>query len=109
MKKVVIIGAGPGGIFTAYELVQKASAPLKVGVFELGNPLNRRKCPIDGEKVKTMRSDVLYTAVVLPSGRHEVELRYRTPYMREGLIVSLLTLAALYGAWNHKKSIKKSL
>ena len=64
---------------------------------------------IDGEKVKTMRSDVLYTAVVLPSGRHEVELRYRTPYMREGLIVSLLTLAALYGAWHHKKSIKKSL
>ena len=64
---------------------------------------------IDGEKVETMRSDVLYTAVVLPAGRHEVELRYRTPYMREGLIVSLLTLAALYGAWHHKKSIKKSL
>ncbi len=49
---VLIIGAGPGGIFTAYELIQKAGAPLKVGVFELGNPLNRRKCPIDGVKVK---------------------------------------------------------
>ena len=59
---------------------------------------------IDGERVETMRSDILYTAIVLPAGRHEVELRYRTPYMREGLIVSLITLAALvYGARRHKK------
>ncbi len=50
---VLIIGAGPGGIFTAYELVQKAKKPLKTAVFELGNPLNRRRCPIDGEKVKS--------------------------------------------------------
>ena len=50
---VLIIGAGPGGIFTAYELVTRAKAPLKVGVFELGNPLDKRKCPIDGEKVKS--------------------------------------------------------
>ena len=50
---VLIIGAGPGGIFTAYELTSKAREPMKVGVFELGNPLNKRKCPIDGEKVKS--------------------------------------------------------
>ena len=50
---VLIIGAGPGGIFTAYELIQKTEKPLKVAVYELGNPLNRRKCPIDGEKIKS--------------------------------------------------------
>ena len=50
---VLIIGAGPGGIFTAYELIRKAGRTMKVGVFELGNPLNRRKCPIDGEKIKS--------------------------------------------------------
>ena len=50
---VLIIGAGPGGIFTAYELVQKAGKKLKTAVFELGSPLNRRKCPIDGEKVRS--------------------------------------------------------
>ena len=50
---VLIIGAGPGGIFTAYELVQRSPRPLKAAVFELGNPLNRRKCPIDGKKVKS--------------------------------------------------------
>jgi len=49
---VVIIGAGPGGIFSAYELLQKKSG-LKIGVFETGYPLEKRKCPIDGVKVKS--------------------------------------------------------
>ena len=48
---VIIIGAGPGGIFSAYELLQKAPT-LKIGVFEAGNPLEKRRCPIDGVKVK---------------------------------------------------------
>ena len=47
---VIIVGAGPGGIYTAYELMK---SDLKVAVFELGMPLDRRKCPIDGKKVKT--------------------------------------------------------
>ena len=49
---VVIIGAGPGGIFSAYELM-KQNKDLKIAVFESGNPLNKRHCPIDGNKVKT--------------------------------------------------------
>lgn len=49
---VVIIGAGPGGIFAAYELV-KEDKGLKVAVFEAGNELSKRKCPIDGNKIKS--------------------------------------------------------
>ena len=49
---VIIIGAGPGGIFSAYVLMQKQPR-LKVAVFESGNPLEKRKCPIDGDKVKS--------------------------------------------------------
>ena len=49
---VIIIGAGPGGIFAAYELMQKAPE-LKVAVFESGNPLEKRRCPIDGKKIKS--------------------------------------------------------
>ena len=48
---VIIIGAGPGGIFSAYELT-KLNPKLKVAVFECGNPLERRKCPI-GEHIKS--------------------------------------------------------
>ena len=49
---VIIIGAGPGGIFSAYELMALNPA-LKVGVFEAGHALSKRRCPIDGEKIKT--------------------------------------------------------
>ena len=49
---VIIIGAGPGGIFTAYELT-RLKPELKVAVFEAGHALNKRHCPIDGDKIKT--------------------------------------------------------
>ena len=49
---VIIIGAGPGGIFSAYELASKAPH-IKIAVFEAGHALNKRRCPIDGEKIKT--------------------------------------------------------
>ena len=48
---VLIIGAGPGGIFSAYELT-KENSKLKVAVFDAGNELNKRHCPIDGDKIK---------------------------------------------------------
>ena len=49
---ILIIGAGPGGIFSAYELM-KLNPSLKVAVLETGNPLEKRKCPIDGKKIKS--------------------------------------------------------
>ncbi len=49
---VIIVGAGPGGIFSAYELIQQ-KPELKIAVFEAGFPLEKRRCPIDGEKVKS--------------------------------------------------------
>ena len=56
---VIIIGAGPGGIFSAYELMKK-SPEIKVAVFEEGNTLEKRKCPIDGKKVKHQVSYMCY-------------------------------------------------
>ena len=49
---VIIVGAGPGGIFSAYELIKK-NEHLKIAVFEAGVPLKDRHCPIDGKKVKS--------------------------------------------------------
>ncbi|MCH5332768.1 MAG: FAD-dependent oxidoreductase, partial [Agathobacter sp.] len=49
---VIIIGAGPGGIFSAYELMKKKSG-FKIAVFDSGHSLKQRKCPIDGDKVKS--------------------------------------------------------
>lgn len=52
MYDVIIIGAGPGGIFSAYELM-KQDENLKIAVFDAGRSLEQRNCPIDGEKVKS--------------------------------------------------------
>ncbi len=49
---IIIIGGGPGGIYSAYELV-KGNSALKIALFEAGHPLEKRHCPIDGEKVKS--------------------------------------------------------
>ena len=49
---VIIIGAGPGGIYSAYEL-SKLAPGLRIGVFESGNRLEKRRCPIDGERIKS--------------------------------------------------------
>ncbi len=49
---VIIVGAGPGGIYTAYELTQ-IKPDLKIAVFEAGHALEKRHCPIDGDKVKS--------------------------------------------------------
>lgn len=52
MNDVLIVGAGPGGIFTAYELIER-NHDLKIVVFEMGHALEQRHCPIDGEKIKS--------------------------------------------------------
>lgn len=44
MYDVAIVGAGPGGIFSAYEL-KKIDPELKVAVFEQGHELEKRRCP----------------------------------------------------------------
>ena len=49
---VIIVGGGPGGIYSAYEL-KKLAPEKRVAVFEAGHPLEKRRCPIDGERIKS--------------------------------------------------------
>ena len=46
MEDVVIIGAGPAGLFTAYELITK-NEKLKITVLDKGNFANKRLCPMN--------------------------------------------------------------
>src|SRR5271169_2776003 len=48
MKKydVIIVGAGPAGIFSAMELLEK-NAGLKVLVVEKGKDIDKRQCPME--------------------------------------------------------------
>ena len=48
---VLIVGAGASGVFTAYELV-RLNPNIKILMIEKGHKLEKRKCPIDGIKIK---------------------------------------------------------
>lgn len=49
---IIIVGGGAGGLFAAYEFI-KLNPSLKICLLEKGAPLDGRKCPIDGVKVKS--------------------------------------------------------
>lgn len=49
---VIIIGAGPGGIYSTYELI-RLKPHLKILVVESGYELKKRHCPIDNDKIKS--------------------------------------------------------
>ncbi|ACV25092.1 NAD(P)/FAD-dependent oxidoreductase [Methanocaldococcus fervens] len=57
---VVIVGAGPAGLFAAYELVEKSK--LKVLVVERGNDIDDRKCPmlVTGKCLKCDTCNIMY-------------------------------------------------
>jgi len=59
---VIIVGAGPTGIFTAYELVKKANHKLRILLIDKGSPIYQRKCPILQKKIMKCPS---------PSGKKE--------------------------------------
>ena len=46
MEDVIIVGAGPAGLFTAYELITK-NEKLKVTVLDKGNFASKRVCPMN--------------------------------------------------------------
>ena len=47
MYDLIIVGAGPAGIFTALELLRKGSTPHKILLVEKGKPVEKRHCPKD--------------------------------------------------------------
>lgn len=47
---IIIIGAGPGGIYSAHKLITE-NKNLKIAILEQGKELKDRKCPIDNDKI----------------------------------------------------------
>ena len=43
---IIIVGAGPAGIFASYEL-SKTNPALKIAIIEKGQALDKRHCPIE--------------------------------------------------------------
>ncbi len=64
------------------------------------------KAYVDGEKVDILNANIMHMALNLTEGRHEIELKYSTPYMKTGAVISVLGFVLLlsYGLWYNKKS-----
>ena len=45
---------------------------------------------VDGKKASLLQADTMFSALVLEPGKHEIELRYRTPGLAAGVMISLL-------------------
>lgn len=50
---VIIVGAGPAGIFSVLELLEKAPE-LKILIVEKGKDIDKRQCPMDTQGVPCM-------------------------------------------------------
>ena len=47
---------------------------------------------VDGTRTSLLKADTMFSAVLLPAGSHDIELRYQTPGLRLGAALSLVTL-----------------
>jgi uncharacterized membrane protein YfhO len=61
---------------------------------------------IDGKEVEMLNVNTMYCGFILPEGNHAIELRYMTPYLKQGGVLSFvgLCLLAVIAAYYKKKN-----
>lgn len=53
---------------------------------------------LDGEKIELLKADVAFTGFRCAKGEHHLEMKYVTPYLGTGLIISGIAFAGMLGA-----------
>lgn len=63
------------------------------------------KAYVDGQETSLLKSNVMFMALPLSSGDHVIELRYSTPYLKWGILITCITIicGSLYIIHNRKK------
>jgi uncharacterized membrane protein YfhO len=51
---------------------------------------------VDGQPGRLLLTDYLLRGVALPAGAHKIEMNYSAPAVRNGAVISLLTLMLLF-------------
>lgn len=65
---------------------------------------------VDGEETEVYAANVMFLGIDIPAGNHTVEIRYRTPGLVTGVILSLIgCLAAGFILWYERKERKHGL
>ncbi len=52
---------------------------------------------VDGEEAELLKTNVMFSGVMLPKGEHSIELNYCTPYIKEGLLLSIIGFMSYIG------------
>jgi uncharacterized membrane protein YfhO len=55
------------------------------------------KAFVDGQQTPLLRGDVLFRAVPIPAGEHDVQLHFEPASVKVGLAISLVVLGSLLG------------
>ena len=53
------------------------------------------KAYIDGKEVKIYKTNIMFSGVLIPAGKHNIKLRYFTPGLRYGILLSSIAWIAL--------------
>ena len=61
---------------------------------------------VDGKKTELTKANTMFMALKLPAGSHEITLKYHTPGLLAGFILSILGLALLIGLMRAEKGKK---
>lgn len=68
------------------------------GIMVLSIPYSKGwSAAVDGEKSKLLKANIMYSALELAEGEHHIALTYRTPYLLEGFIISMVSLFLFIG------------
>ena len=65
------------------------------------------KAYVDGKERKLLNCNIQYMGLIVEQGKHQIELRYSTPLLKEGLYVSMLGFVALLSLFVFNKQNKK--
>lgn len=64
---------------------------------------------VDGEKTEILKANLMYSGLALEAGKHTIELRYRTPGLRIGMMISVLgALVLIYIEVKNNKRLNKT-
>lgn len=65
------------------------------------------KVYVDGEQVDTLKSNKYFLAIEVKKGEHTIELKYSNPYIRTGIIVTILGIILFIGTIIYQKRRRK--
>ena len=79
----------------------------RAGYLYLSMPYSEGWCAyIDGEQTEIIKANDAFMAVWLTAGEHDVVFRYRSPFFREGLLLSFACFIVTMIVFHHYKKVK---